>query len=63
MPVRGDLAALLLGVLLYVLATTAFGLVVSTFVRTQLAAIFACAILTVDPGRQLLGLPVAGGRR
>ena len=53
--VRGDLATLLLGVLLYVLATTAFGLVVSTFVSTQLAAIFACAILTVIPAVNFSG--------
>jgi ribosome-dependent ATPase len=61
-PIRGNLAALLLGVLLYVLATTAFGLVVSTFVRTQLAAIFASAILTVIPAVNFSGFlsPVAG---
>ena len=61
-PLRGDPLALLLGVVLYVFATTAFGLVVSTFVRSQLAAIFACAILTVIPAVNFSGFlsPVSG---
>jgi ribosome-dependent ATPase len=61
-PVRGSLVALLAGLVLYVAATTGFGLVVSTFVRTQLAAIFACAILTVVPAVNFSGFmsPVAG---
>ena len=53
---------LLVGVVLYVFATTAFGLVVSTFVRSQLAATFACAILTVIPAVNFSGFlsPVSG---
>ncbi len=62
MPLRGDPLALLVGVVLYVFATTAFGLVVSTFVRSQLAATFACAILTVIPAVNFSGFlsPVSG---
>lgn len=41
--------ALIFGALLYVLAATSFGLLVSCFVQTQIAAIFATAILLVVP--------------
>ena len=55
-PIKGSFAALALGALLYVSGTTAFGLFVSTFVRTQIAAIFASAILTTMPAIQFSGL-------
>jgi ribosome-dependent ATPase len=55
-PVEGSLIALSIGALLYVTATTALGLLISTFVRTQLAAIFATAILTTLPATQFSGL-------
>ncbi len=55
-PVEGSLLALSIGALLYVTATTALGLLISTFVRTQLAAIFATAILTTLPATQFSGL-------
>ena len=42
-PVKGSLLALSLGALLYVAATTGIGLVVSTFTRSQLAALFGTA--------------------
>jgi ribosome-dependent ATPase len=45
--VRGSFVALAAGALLYVLATTGFGLLVSTFVQTQVAAIFATAVLSM----------------
>ena len=48
-PFRGSWFALTLGALLYVFAATAFGLLVSTLVRTQVAAIMAAAILSVIP--------------
>jgi ribosome-dependent ATPase len=48
-PVQGSLAALTVGALLYVIASTGFGLLVSSFVRTQIAAIFAAAILSIMP--------------
>ena len=67
-PVRGSFAALALGALLYVIATTGMGLLISTFVKTQLAAIFATAIITTLPATQFSGLlsPVSslsGGAR
>jgi ABC-type multidrug transport system ATPase subunit/ABC-type multidrug transport system permease subunit len=60
-PVKGSLGALALGALLYVTATTGFGLLVSSFVKTQIAAIFATAILTTLPAIQFSGmlLPVS----
>jgi ribosome-dependent ATPase len=60
-PLKGSLAGLVLGAALYVAATTAFGLVVSSFVRTQIAAIFAAAILASLPTIQYSGflMPVS----
>ncbi|MGE3773251.1 MAG: ribosome-associated ATPase/putative transporter RbbA [Gammaproteobacteria bacterium] len=55
-PLRGSLGALLLASLLYVMAATAFGLLMSSFVRTQIAAVFGTAILSVLPCVQFSGL-------
>lgn len=46
-PLKGSLAALALGALIYVAAATGFGLLISAFVRSQIAAIFATAIINV----------------
>ena len=53
---RGSLPALALAALLYVCASTGFGLLISAFVRTQVAAIFAAAILSVTPAVNFSGL-------
>ncbi len=53
---KGSLAALALGALLYVGASTSFGLLVSAFVRTQVAAIFAASILCMIPTVNFSGL-------
>jgi ribosome-dependent ATPase len=45
-PIQGSLSAFALGALLYVFAMTAFGLLISAFARSQVAAIFASAIIT-----------------
>ncbi|WP_281173162.1 ribosome-associated ATPase/putative transporter RbbA [Derxia gummosa] len=60
-PFKGDPLAYVLGGLLYVTATTAFGMFVSCFVGSQIAAIFATAILAVMPTVQFSGflMPVA----
>jgi ribosome-dependent ATPase len=55
-PVKGSLLALTLGTLLYVIATTGYGLLISTFTRTQIAALFGAAILTMLPTVQFSGL-------
>jgi len=54
-PVKGSLAALMVGAALYGVATTGFGLLLSTFVKTQVAAIFAAGILTTLPAMQFSG--------
>ncbi|MCW5749976.1 MAG: ribosome-associated ATPase/putative transporter RbbA [Alphaproteobacteria bacterium] len=60
-PVRGSFAALLSGVLLYVYSSTAFGLLVSCFTATQVAAIFTASVLSVVVCVNFAGLlvPVA----
>ncbi|MET4699531.1 ribosome-dependent ATPase [Constrictibacter sp. MBR-5] len=55
-PVKGSLIALSLGALLYVAATTGIGLVISTFTRSQLAALFGTAIGTMLPATQFSGM-------
>jgi ribosome-dependent ATPase len=60
-PLKGSFVALLLGVLIYVTATTAYGMLISAFARTQIAALFGTAILTVLPAISFSGMlvPVA----
>lgn len=57
-PLKGSLAALTLAALLYVVATTGIGLVMSAFTRTQVAALFGTAIATMMPATQFSGLIV-----
>jgi ribosome-dependent ATPase len=45
-----------LGALLYVTATTGYGLVISAFASTQIAALFGTAILTFLPAMQFSGM-------
>ncbi len=52
----GSVPALTLGALVYVTAATGFGLVVSTFVRSQIAAIFASAIVVMIPTVNFSGM-------
>ena len=67
-PLKGSVAALFVGTLLYVLATTGFGVLISTFTRTQVAATFAAAVISIIPAVNFSGLliPVSslsgGGR-
>jgi ribosome-dependent ATPase len=55
-PLKGSFPALLLGVLIYVIAMTAYGMLMSAFTRTQIAALFGAAILTVLPATQFSGM-------
>jgi ribosome-dependent ATPase len=55
-PLKGSLLTLSAGAGLYVIAATGFGLLLSTIVRTQIAAIFAIGVLTVLPAVQFSGL-------
>ncbi|TSD84044.1 ribosome-associated ATPase/putative transporter RbbA [Mycobacterium sp. KBS0706] len=55
-PLKGSLWTLSLAAVLYVAATTSYGLVISAFARTQIAALFGTAILTVVPATQFSGM-------
>ena len=57
-PLKGNPLTLLVGVLIYVTTTTAYGMVISAFTRTQIAALFGTAILTVLPATQFSGMMV-----
>ncbi len=67
-PLKGNALALTLAALLYVWATTAFGLVMASLTSSQVAAVFATTIAAVIPTVQFSGLlqPVStleGGAR
>jgi ribosome-dependent ATPase len=53
--VKGSLAALTLAAALYVFAATALGTLMSTFVRSQVAAIIATAVVTTIPAINFSG--------
>jgi ribosome-dependent ATPase len=55
-PFTGSFLAFTGGALLYVIITTAMGLLISAFVSSQIAAIFATALLTMIPATQYSGL-------
>ena len=54
-PLKGSFVGLAVGTLLMVSASTALGLLISCFVRSQLAAIFATAIITMIPAQTYSG--------
>ncbi|MFZ5958779.1 ribosome-associated ATPase/putative transporter RbbA [Pseudomonas knackmussii] len=55
-PLKGSFLALSLGALLYVIASTGLGLLLSTFMKSQIAAVFGTAIATMVPAIQFAGL-------
>ncbi len=55
-PITGSIPALTVSALLYVASATAMGLVVSAFTRSQVAALFATAVLTILPANQFSGM-------
>jgi ribosome-dependent ATPase len=55
-PLKGSFLALLVGAFIYVITTTAYGMVISAFARTQIAALFGTAIMTVLPATQFAGM-------
>jgi len=55
-PLKGSLLALLFGTVLYLCATTSFGLFMSSFTKTQIAALAGTAIATMLPATQFSGL-------
>ena len=55
-PVKGSLLTLTLGALLYVICATGLGLLMSSILNSQIAAIFGTAIATLLPAIQFSGL-------
>ncbi|MFT3731633.1 MAG: ribosome-associated ATPase/putative transporter RbbA [Hyphomicrobium sp.] len=55
-PLKGSFFTLALGALIYVTATTGYGMLISSFTRTQIAALFGTAILTVLPATMFSGM-------
>jgi ribosome-dependent ATPase len=55
-PIKGPFLTLLIGTFAYVIATTGFGQLISSFVRTQVAAVFATAILSIVPAKNFSGM-------
>jgi len=46
-PVKGSLVALCIGALIFVMSTTGFGLLISAFTKTQIAALFGAFLFTM----------------
>jgi ribosome-dependent ATPase len=55
-PFTGSPIAFAAGAFLYVVAATALGLLIATFMRSQIAALFGTAILTLLPAVQFSGM-------
>ena len=55
-PMKGSFLALFFGALLYVTSTTGIGMLISAFCRTQIAALFGTAIVTVLLATQFSGM-------
>lgn len=55
-PIKGPFLTLLIGTVVYVVSTTGVGQLISSFTRTQVAAVFATAILSIVPAVNFSGL-------
>ncbi|WP_454747161.1 ribosome-associated ATPase/putative transporter RbbA [Ciceribacter selenitireducens] len=55
-PFTGSFVTFAVAALLYVISTTALGMLVSTFVSSQIAALFGTALLTLIPAVQYAGI-------
>ncbi len=55
-PLKGSFLALVIGTVIYVFTTTGYGMLISTFCKTQIAALFGTAILTILPAQQFSGM-------
>ncbi len=55
-PIKGPFLTLLIATIVYVFATTGIGPLISSFLRTQVAAVFATAILSIVPAVNFSGL-------
>jgi len=55
-PLKGSFPALAAGAVLYVISATAMGLLMSSFMKSQVAAIFGTAIVTMIPAQLYSGI-------
>ncbi|MCF1485110.1 ribosome-associated ATPase/putative transporter RbbA [Agrobacterium vitis] len=55
-PLKGSVVALTLGALLYTAAASGYGLFISSFTKSQVAAVFAAAVLSLLPTMQFSGM-------
>ncbi|QCN99631.1 ABC transporter ATP-binding protein/permease (plasmid) [Azospirillum argentinense] len=55
-PLTGNLLALTTGAVLYTVAATAMGLLMSSFMRSQIAAVFGTTVATLIPATQYSGM-------
>ena len=55
-PIKGSFLTLTLAALLFVMSSTALGLLISTFTKSQIAAMFVTVIATIIPSVQFSGL-------
>jgi ribosome-dependent ATPase len=58
MRLKGSFLILLVSALIYVTVTTAYGMLISAFARTLIAALFGTTILTVLPATMFAGMMV-----
>ncbi len=54
-PLKGSVGALLAGAFLYIISATAMGLLMSSFMKSQVAAVFGTAIVTLIPAIEYSG--------
>jgi ribosome-dependent ATPase len=55
-PLKGSFPVLFAGALLYVISATAMGLLMSSFMKSQVAAIFGTMVATIIPAQQYSGI-------
>jgi ribosome-dependent ATPase len=55
-PIKGSFLTLFAGTVIYLFTTTGYGMFISTFCTSQIAALFGTAILTVLPAVQFSGM-------
>jgi len=55
-PLKGSFLTLLIGTIIFVFTTTGYGMLISSFCSTQIAALFGTAILTILPAQQFSGM-------
>ncbi|WP_301098114.1 ribosome-associated ATPase/putative transporter RbbA [Otariodibacter sp.] len=55
-PIKGSVLAMFFGAILVILASTSFGLLISSFVKSQVAALFATSVIMIVPSMNFSGM-------